>query len=122
MEECCEVLIPNDAGVPVPWRDANNAAKINAGLEIIGTLSRHWDMTMPVFVDNAESVQNTESVSTQLIRLVVPPSWDSLNETAREALIGAYGSESGARTAYEAENQRLRLEIRRGEQPGDKAA
>ena len=34
VEECCEVLIPNDAGVPVPWRDANNAAKINAGLEI----------------------------------------------------------------------------------------
>ena len=57
VDEGCEVLVPSDAGALVPYQDANNAARINAGLEIIEVLSRHWDMTMPVFVDNAESGQ-----------------------------------------------------------------
>ena len=112
VDEGCEVLVPSDAGALVPYQDANNAARINAGLEIIEVLSRHWDMTMPVFVDNAESVQETAVVSTQLIRLVVPPSWNSLSEIVRNALIRVYGNEEVAAGAYEADNNQLRLEIR----------
>ncbi len=70
IKEDCEVLIPAD-GKLVPYTFANNAARINAGLEIIDSLSNHWQTSMPVFVDNAESVTKLKNINSQLIRLVV---------------------------------------------------
>ena len=55
----------------VPYRDANNAARINAGLEIIKVLSTHWGISMPVFVDNAESVTKLADMGGQILRLIV---------------------------------------------------
>lgn len=71
VKDDCEVLVPNGAGTLVPFRDANNAARINAGLEIIEALSEHWDISMPVFVDNAESVTRMIHTNMQTVRLVV---------------------------------------------------
>ena len=71
IKDDCEVLIPGDGGRMVPYSFANNAARINAGLEIIGVLADHWDMEMPVFIDNAESVTRLARTWTQTIRLVV---------------------------------------------------
>ena len=65
-EPCCDILIN---GVPFP--DANNAAKINAGIDIINALSAHFDCTAPIFVDNAEAVNEIIPTNSQLIRLVV---------------------------------------------------
>ncbi len=70
LQEDCEVMIPTPNGL-VPYSTANNAARINAGLEIIDTLARHWGVTMPVFVDNAESVVKLKEIESQVIRLVV---------------------------------------------------
>ena len=70
IKEDCEVMVPGD-GKMVPYTFANNAARINAGLEIINALSRHWDISIPVFVDNAESVTRLQDIDSQLIRLVV---------------------------------------------------
>ncbi len=71
IKEDCEVLVPRDDGALIPFTTANNAARINAGLEIINTLSHHWGIEMPVFVDNAESVTRILRMDTQVIRLVV---------------------------------------------------
>ncbi len=71
LKEDCEVMVPTDDGRLVPFAFANNAARINAGLEIIDTLSRHWDVSMPIFVDNAESVTRLIRTDAQVIRLVV---------------------------------------------------
>lgn len=71
VKDDCEVLIPTAAGRMVPYTFANNAARINAGLEIISTLSEHWNMEMPVFIDNAESVTHFANTWMQTIRLVV---------------------------------------------------
>jgi len=71
IKEDCEVMIPTDGGRMIPFAFANNAARINAGLEIINTLSHHWNLAMPVFVDNAESVTKLLRMDTQVIRLVV---------------------------------------------------
>ena len=71
VKEDCEVLVPGEGGRLVPYRDANNAARINAGLEIIKVLSEHWDVSMPVFVDNAESVTRLADIGGQIIRLIV---------------------------------------------------
>ncbi|MBQ9346343.1 MAG: recombinase RecF, partial [Oscillibacter sp.] len=71
VKDDCEVLVPSADGSQVPYRDANNAARINAGLEIIEALSNHWHTYMPVFIDNAESVTRLVQTETQTIRLVV---------------------------------------------------
>lgn len=55
IKDDCEVMIPTEDGNRVPFTFANNAARTNAGLEIINTLSHHWGIEMPVFTDNAES-------------------------------------------------------------------
>lgn len=72
IKEDCEVMIPSEGGRLVDYAFANNAARINAGLEIIGALAEHWETSMPVFVDNAESVTKLKELEgIQIIRLEV---------------------------------------------------
>ena len=66
----CEVLAKTANGY-IPYSTANNAARINAGLEIIRGFAKHFGMTAPVFVDNAESITRLDSSGLQVIRLVV---------------------------------------------------
>ena len=66
-EEVCYATIDG-----VPFDDANNAAKINAGLDIIKTLQRVENVIAPIFIDNAESVTSfDELINTQIIKLYV---------------------------------------------------
>jgi hypothetical protein len=69
--DCCDVLIPSDEGAFVPFSTANNAACINAGIEIIGVLGEHYGVQLPIFVDNAESITDIIPTKEQLIRLIV---------------------------------------------------
>lgn len=55
----------------VKYSDLNNAAQINAGLDIVNTLSLFHGVTAPKFIDNAESVNKLFPVAGQLIKLVV---------------------------------------------------
>jgi hypothetical protein len=66
IRDCCQPIIDG-----VPYGSANNGAKINAGLDVIDTLSRFKGIRVPLFVDNAESVTTLTAIDTQLIRLVV---------------------------------------------------
>lgn len=68
--ECCETLV-NSNGSFVPFTDANNAGRINAGIDIINALCKHHDIYAPIFVDNRESVTNLIVTESQLINLVV---------------------------------------------------
>lgn len=64
--DCCDVMVGG-----VPYADLNNAMQINVGLDIIGTLSEHYGLRVPLVVDNAESVTRLQEIDTQVIRLVV---------------------------------------------------
>lgn len=67
ISETCETLVDG-----VPWQDANNAAKINSGMSIIDTLTRHYGVSAPIWVDNAESVNDIfQPEESQLICLYV---------------------------------------------------
>lgn len=66
IEPCCETLING-----VPFTDANTGSKINAGLDIINTLSKKYGVSAPVFIDNAESITKYRNTDSQLIKLVV---------------------------------------------------
>lgn len=70
LKEDCEPLVPSVNGL-IPFAYANNAARINAGLDIIKVLSEHYKTSMPVFVDNAESVTSLNGDGLQVVRLVV---------------------------------------------------
>ena len=70
LEERCDVMAQTSQGLKL-FSDANDAAKLNAGFEIIDVLSRYWGIEMPVFVDNAESVVYLQKIAPQVIRLVV---------------------------------------------------
>jgi DNA repair exonuclease SbcCD ATPase subunit len=66
--EVCEVLGPDR----VPFNSGlNHAAQINTGLDIINSLSDHYGVTAPVFIDNAEAVTTLTETPAQLIRLLV---------------------------------------------------
>ena len=82
-EECCEALIDG-----TPYQAANNAAQINAGIECINTLSKHFNMYLPIFVDNAESVVELVPSESQIIRFVVDKSCEKLTvkENIKESL------------------------------------
>jgi hypothetical protein len=71
LKEDCEVMIPSPSGKLVPYSTANDAAKINAGIEIINVLSEHWGIRVPLFVDNAERITRLNNIDTQTISLVV---------------------------------------------------
>ena len=66
IEECCDVTVDG-----VPWADLNSAARVNAGLDIIRTLSEHYGVHAPVVVDNAEGVTHLRDDGMQTVRLIV---------------------------------------------------
>ncbi len=55
----------------VRYQDKNHAGQINAGLAVINALCAFHGVNAPIFVDNAESVNEFPPVSSQLIKLVV---------------------------------------------------
>lgn len=74
IDDICDVLVPTATGAFVPFSDANKAARLNAGIEIIGVLGEYYGVELPIFVDNAESVTHIIPTKGQLIRLVVSES------------------------------------------------
>jgi DNA repair exonuclease SbcCD ATPase subunit len=66
LSETCEATING-----VPYSSANRAAQINAGLDIIRTLSKHYGYQVPVMIDNREAVNSLIAMDTQLINLRV---------------------------------------------------
>ena len=64
--ETCEATVNG-----VPYSDLNSAMKINAGIDIINTISRHMGISCPMFIDNSESVNQVEETDAQLIKLAV---------------------------------------------------
>lgn len=64
--ETCITLVN---GVPFPA--ANTAGQLNAGLDIINALSKHYGVIAPIFLDNRESVNKIIDTDAQIINLRV---------------------------------------------------
>jgi len=64
--ETCEALIDG-----VPFGNANSAAQINGGLDIINSLGEYYQVSGPIFLDNRESVTRIISTKSQIINLFV---------------------------------------------------
>ena len=68
--DCCMAMIPCETGL-VAYESANTAARINADIAIVNALSRYYDISVPLFVDNAERVCVLEDTDSQLVTLAV---------------------------------------------------
>ena len=68
VKECCELTYGG-----VPYGSLNNGHRIVAGLKIIKTLQEHYGVYLPVFTDNAESINdfNLPQMNCQMITLSV---------------------------------------------------
>jgi exonuclease SbcC len=66
LEDTCETIMEGK-----PWSTMNTALKINAGLDIINTLSTKYTIFAPIFIDNKESISKLIPVESQLILLSV---------------------------------------------------
>jgi DNA repair exonuclease SbcCD ATPase subunit len=64
--ETCEAVVDG-----VPYSTQNNAMVINIGIDIINAICRSVNISAPIFVDNAESLNSILPTPSQLIRLVV---------------------------------------------------
>ena len=71
LREICEPTIRNKDGEWVEYRSANYAAQVNAKLDIVTTLMRHYDVHLPILMDQGESVTDPLAVNEQLIRFIV---------------------------------------------------
>ena len=75
VEDCCETMVDG-----VPYKSLNNAARINAGIDIINALTKFYNVTAPVFIDNAEAVTKFVNCNSQTIKLIV-------DETCKELCV-----------------------------------
>ena len=66
INEICTPLING-----VPYESANNAGKIQAGIEIINVLSDYYNVYAPIFIDNRESVNEIPFSNFQIINLPI---------------------------------------------------
>lgn len=68
MKECCECTVNG-----VPYSTLNSGHRIVAGLDIIRSLSELYGVTAPIFIDNAESLNefNVPDMAAQMILLAV---------------------------------------------------
>lgn len=68
MKDCCECTVNG-----VPYSTLNSGHRIIAGLDIISSLSELYGVSVPIFVDNAESLNefNVPDMDAQLILLRV---------------------------------------------------
>jgi DNA repair exonuclease SbcCD ATPase subunit len=67
IKPCCEATVN---GIRYS-KNLNSAACLNAGLDIIDTLSRVVGISVPIWIDNAESVTKYLPIDAQVIRLQV---------------------------------------------------
>jgi len=65
-EETCECMVNG-----VPYADANRAAQLNAGIDIINALQKFNGFCPPIFIDNAEAINDILSTPAQVIALYV---------------------------------------------------
>lgn len=51
----------------VSFADVNRANKVNMGIDIINTLSKHYGLSIPILIDDAESINTILATDNQLI-------------------------------------------------------
>lgn len=73
LREICEPTVESKDGTWVEYRSANYAAQVNAKLDIVTTLAKHYGVHLPILMDQGESVTHPLAINEQFIRFIVSP-------------------------------------------------
>lgn len=65
-KEICQAIING-----VPYEQQNTATRVNAGIDICNGFAQAYGVSVPLFIDNAESVTDTLPTNGQSIKLTV---------------------------------------------------
>ena len=77
--ETCELTV-NGVG----YAEVNSAGRIQAGLDVIRTLSKNYDKYAPIFVDNREGCTFIPVMDSQVISLYVDPAYNTVTVESEE--------------------------------------
>lgn len=69
LEDCCDVMLNGK-----PYGTISDGEKIKVGIDIVQTLTKHFDVQVPLIVDCAESVTDFPQTTLQTIKLIVKDS------------------------------------------------
>ena len=69
LEDCCDVMLNGK-----PYGTISDGEKIKVGIDIVQTLTKHFDVQLPLIVDCAESVTDFPQTTLQTIKLIVKDS------------------------------------------------
>lgn len=64
----------------VPFNDLNTATKYKAGLDVIKTLQKWFNVSAPIFIDGRESITELQNMDSQLINLIVDSTCKQLTQ------------------------------------------
>ena len=67
-KEICQAIIDG-----VPYEQQNRATQVNAAIDIVNGFARAYEVSLPLFIDNAESVTDILPTNGQEITLTVVP-------------------------------------------------
>lgn len=76
VEDCCVTTYQG-----IPYDDCSYGQKILIGVDIVNTLSRHYGQSVPLFIDNAESLTLAVKPASQTIRMYADPKAAKLSVT-----------------------------------------
>ncbi|WP_408956201.1 AAA family ATPase [Natroniella sp. ANB-PHB2] len=126
LKEVCETTFD---GVPY-GSGLNTGAQINVGLDIINTLSAHYNFKAPIFIDNAESVTEIADIDCQMVKLIVSPHHkelfivsesdlvdDSLGVTKLREIASSVGVRNYSQYKKDELVEQINKQIRLGEEP-----
>lgn len=88
IKETCEAMKGG-----VPYSELNTGSQYKVGMDIIKTLTNHFGITAPIFIDNRERIARLPEVDSQTVHLVMTPEYKELkmlnmsNEDEREEFI-----------------------------------
>lgn len=82
LEECCEATFNG-----VPYADMSTGQKIYCGIDIINVLSEHYDISVPLFIDHAESLTLPIEANSQTVQLYAKPKVKKLSVERKGELV-----------------------------------
>lgn len=87
VEECCEVMMLNDSGDMVPYRDLSTGERLVAGIAFIRALSEIQGVLCPIFLDNSESLTiPLPDTDAQIIKLFADAAYSELTAKGEEVV------------------------------------
>ncbi len=79
LKDCCEAMLDG-----VTYKGCSYGEKIFVGIDIINVLSGHYDLNVPLFIDNAEGLTLPIEAKSQTIELYARPDVEKLTLKSKE--------------------------------------